>query len=90
MFSYGKIPFFELDNKDVALKVVNGMRPEQPKNCPDEVFEMMKQCWNAEPEERPSFKELAAAFMKMKNDAPEESKQVDNVENYYNNHNLYN
>ena len=77
-----------MDNKTVALEVAKGMRPEKPDDCPEDVFNIMQQCWKADPDERPSFKTLVNSFMKMRSDVPDENKQVDNVGNY--DSNLYN
>ena len=83
LFTYGKIPFFELDNKSVVLEVVKGTRPKKPENCPDEVFEIMTKCWNASPEARPSFQALVEMLTKLKQQDPEVVRQVEDIENYY-------
>ena len=33
-------------------------RLDRPKNCPEEVYAIMKSCWEAEPRDRPMFKQL--------------------------------
>ena len=71
-----------MDNKTVSLEVVKGTRPEKPEDCPDNIFEIMQQCWKPDPDERPSFQALVPLFMQMKTDVPEESRQVENVQNY--------
>lgn len=33
----------------------DGLRLEKPKNCPNEMYNLMKICWQFDPEERPVF-----------------------------------
>jgi serine/threonine protein kinase len=72
MFSRGMTPYFQYSNSEVGSaasfvfttdvmfkvieKVVQGYRLDPPENCPSEIAELMKQCWNSHPESRPTFK----------------------------------
>jgi len=47
-----------MSNKEVIEKVLSGYRLEKPENCPNEIYQIMMQCWNKNPQERPSFKEI--------------------------------
>jgi hypothetical protein len=47
-----------MSNSEVAEKVYSGYRMQVPKDCPSEVYDMMKQCWAESPSDRPSFKAL--------------------------------
>jgi len=59
IFRYGSIPYYGMSNKEVIEKVVEeDYRLPSPENCPEEIYQWMLECWNKEPEERPSFKEL--------------------------------
>jgi len=59
IFSYGMIPYAGLSNVEVIEKVtIEGYRLPSPKNCPKEIYQWMLDCWNNEPEKRPSFGEL--------------------------------
>lgn len=40
---------------DVVKHVEKGYRMEAPEGCPSEVYEIMKQAWDLEPEKRPTF-----------------------------------
>ncbi len=55
MFTRGARPYGEWDNIRVQMEVVNGYRLEQPDSCPDAVFFLMMQCWEADPHNRPLF-----------------------------------
>ena len=39
-------------------KVRDGYREPRPENCSRSLYEVMLQCWHADPEARPSFEEL--------------------------------
>jgi serine/threonine protein kinase len=57
--SSGHPPFSNLHHDYyLAMNIVDGMRPNITSETPLEYEELMKQCWNAYPEERPSIKIL--------------------------------
>jgi hypothetical protein len=35
-----------------------GYRLPQPKNCPDDIYTLMKSCWQEDPSVRPSFENI--------------------------------
>lgn len=43
-----------------------GYKMEAPEGCPTEIYDMMKQCWDLNPNKRPTFKELDAKLIRMK------------------------
>lgn len=51
----GAVPFHEL-SADVAVmyKVMQGDRPQRSSRIPDEVWNLMQECWKENPDERPS------------------------------------
>lgn len=44
--------------KEDAKRGADRMILQCPKDCPEDVYQLMKSCWNHEPSERPSFDEL--------------------------------
>ena len=42
----------------LLAKLNEGHRLEKRECCPQELYDVMKNCWQREPEERPSFEEL--------------------------------
>jgi len=56
--TFASMPYPGLSNQEVYEKVMSGYRMEQPPCCPDAIYKLMVQCWR-DPEERPSFFELA-------------------------------
>ncbi|KAJ7466906.1 kinase-like domain-containing protein [Mycena latifolia] len=55
----GNFPFHELVN-DVAVMfhVMQGNRPKQPSGIMDEIWTVMTECWEADPEQRPSAAQI--------------------------------
>ncbi|KYO43968.1 hypothetical protein Y1Q_0005867 [Alligator mississippiensis] len=58
ILSFGKQPFFWLENKDVIGVLEKGDRLPKPDNCPPILYTLMTRCWDYDPNERPKFKEL--------------------------------
>ncbi|CAK1583923.1 unnamed protein product [Parnassius mnemosyne] len=54
----GGTPYSNTVNKDVAARVLRGMRPSQPSYVSDELFQLCLQCWQVDPDERPAFTSL--------------------------------
>ena len=47
-----------LRNRDVLDYVLSGKRLPRPQESPEEVFKTMEKCWNEDPNNRPSFKDI--------------------------------
>jgi len=57
--SSGQPPFADFDHDyDLAVKLINGMRPKIVPGTPLEYEKLMKQCWDADPSERPDAETL--------------------------------
>lgn len=59
----GATPYSHSGNKDVAARVLRGMRPSQPSYVGDELFQLCLQCWQVDPDERPTFSSLLNELM---------------------------
>jgi serine/threonine protein kinase len=54
--SFGQPPFINYEHDyDLAIKIINGMRPKILSEIPLEYKNLMEQCWNANPLERPNI-----------------------------------
>ncbi|XP_078413670.1 protein-tyrosine kinase 2-beta-like [Cetorhinus maximus] len=56
--SFGKQPFFWLENRDVIGVLERGDRLPKPDFCPPTLYTLMTRCWTYEPRERPKFTEI--------------------------------
>ncbi|CAF0997028.1 unnamed protein product [Rotaria sp. Silwood1] len=55
LVTFGRTPYPGMTNAEVLRRVDQGYRLPQPPNCPPSLYAIMLECWNAEPEHRPSF-----------------------------------
>ncbi|XP_039201921.1 protein-tyrosine kinase 2-beta isoform X5 [Crotalus tigris] len=62
ILSYGKQPFFWLENKDVIGVLEKGDRLPKPDACPPILYALMTRCWDYDPNDRPKFKELVCSL----------------------------
>lgn len=58
IITYGKIPYSGMTGAQVVHKLSQNYRLPQPSNCPLQFYNIMLECWNAEPKERPTFETL--------------------------------
>uniref|UniRef100_A0A8B9BFI9 non-specific protein-tyrosine kinase n=1 Tax=Anser brachyrhynchus TaxID=132585 RepID=A0A8B9BFI9_9AVES len=56
ILSYGRQPFFWLENKDVIGVLERGDRLPKPDLCPPVLYTLMTRCWDYDPSERPKFR----------------------------------
>lgn len=50
-----KVPYEELDITQVVLAVCSGKRPTLPSETPAPLVDLIKKCWDANPENRPGI-----------------------------------
>ncbi|RWS11184.1 proto-oncogene tyrosine-protein kinase ROS-like protein [Dinothrombium tinctorium] len=55
VLTLGQRPYPARDNVEVLNFVKSGGRLEIPKNCPNQLVKLLKQCWHHQPENRPTF-----------------------------------
>eukprot|EP01117_Protostelium_nocturnum_P003899 TRINITY_DN15162_c0_g1_i1.p1 TRINITY_DN15162_c0_g1~~TRINITY_DN15162_c0_g1_i1.p1 ORF type:complete len:310 (+),score=81.70 TRINITY_DN15162_c0_g1_i1:649-1578(+) len=58
IMSNGEIPYQGMSNAECVQKVKDGYRLERPDGCPQNLFEIMEECWKEAPSERPTFREI--------------------------------
>ncbi|XP_017276064.1 tyrosine-protein kinase receptor Tie-1 isoform X1 [Kryptolebias marmoratus] len=63
--SLGGTPYCGMTCAELYEKLPQGYRMEKPKNCDDEVYELMKQCWRDRPYERPPFSQISVQLSRM-------------------------
>ncbi|XP_049272460.1 hepatocyte growth factor receptor-like [Rhipicephalus sanguineus] len=60
LITRGTAPYAHVDNWDMLNFLKDGRRMQQPYICPDQLYQIMLQCWELDPEKRPTFARLAA------------------------------
>nr|AQT19751.1 hypothetical protein Smed-abl-2 [Schmidtea mediterranea] len=63
--TYGMTPYPGIELQDVYVYLEKGNIMNRPAGCPDNIYDIMKQCWQWFPESRPSFKDLHNELEKM-------------------------
>lgn len=58
LITYGRVPYPGMGNAEVLAQVDRGYRMPCPPNCPPSLYNIMKDCWKAEPMLRPTFETL--------------------------------
>lgn len=59
LFSYGDIPFANLESDEEVTELVHGGdRLQCPPDCPPQVYKVMQVCWQKRAEDRPTFRSL--------------------------------
>ncbi|XP_028566170.2 high affinity nerve growth factor receptor isoform X2 [Podarcis muralis] len=58
IFTYGKQPWYQLSNTEAIECITQGRELERPRTCPSEVYDIMQSCWQREPQQRQSMKDI--------------------------------
>ncbi|XP_007641698.1 high affinity nerve growth factor receptor isoform X2 [Cricetulus griseus] len=60
IFTYGKQPWYQLSNTEAIECITQGRELERPRACPPDVYAIMRGCWQREPQQRHSMKDVHA------------------------------
>lgn len=66
VFAYGQQPWPLLTNEMVIRAIVDGEQMQLPSGCPDEVYALMRSCWNRDASLRPSAAQLHQEISKIR------------------------
>ncbi|XP_014721615.1 proto-oncogene tyrosine-protein kinase ROS isoform X1 [Equus asinus] len=67
ILTLGHQPYPAHSNLDVLHYVQTGGRLEPPRNCPDDLWNLMTQCWAQEPDQRPTFHKIQEQLQLFRN-----------------------
>ncbi|XP_007521118.1 tyrosine-protein kinase FRK isoform X2 [Erinaceus europaeus] len=82
IMTYGKTPYSGMTGAQVIQRLNENYRLPQPSNCPPQFYTIMLECWNAEPQKRPTFESLYYKF----EDYFDTDFSQPNSSNFHNNH----
>ena len=68
MVTLAELPYKGYSNQQVVENVIKGRIMERPENCPDDLWQLMSDCWQKRAELRPSFLDLCATLKDIAND----------------------
>ncbi|CAJ0929565.1 unnamed protein product, partial [Mesorhabditis belari] len=62
LYTGGLVPLADITLPEVLSSLKSGYRPQVPEKCPEKIVELMAECWQMSPDDRPSFTDLRAAL----------------------------
>ncbi|CDI98043.1 tyrosine kinase [Echinococcus multilocularis] len=65
VFSYGERPYKDMKGAQILAMLDQGLRLSRPVRCPEAIYAVMQQCWNAEGVRRPTFAELVLTMSRL-------------------------
>ncbi|XP_033103710.1 fibroblast growth factor receptor 3-like [Anneissia japonica] len=68
IITLGETPYEGMTPEAIPGMLNQGYRLEKPQSCGRRLYEIMENCWQQEPRDRPSFEELVAELRELKND----------------------
>ncbi|XP_067832935.1 high affinity nerve growth factor receptor-like [Heptranchias perlo] len=70
IFTYGKQPWYQLSNNEAIECITQGRELECPRTCPREVYDIMQGCWQREPQQRLTIKEIHSRLQRLVKSPP--------------------
>lgn len=66
IFEFGKVPFGNIASKDILSIIQYSDTPHpKPKCCPEELYALLKKCWNPDKSKRPDFSEITEKIVQL-------------------------
>uniref|UniRef100_A0A9J7XIU2 Tyrosine-protein kinase n=2 Tax=Cyprinus carpio TaxID=7962 RepID=A0A9J7XIU2_CYPCA len=62
IISYGRTPYPGMTNPEVIRALERGYRMQRLDSCPQELYDIMLECWKNKPEDRPTFEYLQSVL----------------------------
>lgn len=64
LYSYGRVPYPRVPANDIMQFVERGYRMDPPDGCPPVIYQIMKDCWQTDPNARPNFTRIMKSLEK--------------------------
>eukprot|EP00081_Caenorhabditis_elegans_P027931 NP_741858.1 protein KINase [Caenorhabditis elegans] len=71
LFSLGEVPYGEVQTTELLQTHRSGKRLLKPEWCPEEIYDVMRLCWQELPDDRPAFQQTCAVLAQMLENATE-------------------
>ncbi|CCD65129.1 receptor protein-tyrosine kinase [Caenorhabditis elegans] len=86
VITLGGSPYPGMPPEDVLPFLEGGGRIEKPDNCPENFYDVMMQCWNADPDDRIEFSDVRMQLATQLEDITEDYSylKLDAAKDYYN------
>eukprot|EP00123_Amoebidium_parasiticum_P011180 comp20560_c0_seq1/m.26409 comp20560_c0_seq1/g.26409 ORF comp20560_c0_seq1/g.26409 comp20560_c0_seq1/m.26409 type:complete len:957 (-) comp20560_c0_seq1:290-3160(-) len=62
VFSDGEAPYNDVHTFHLVASIALGLRLSRPEKCPQEVYELLQNCWQVDPVSRPQFSEISQSL----------------------------
>ena len=62
LMTLGRSPYHGINAYDLQRLLESGYRMKMPANCSPQVYQIMQECWAADPNSRPTFSQLVHEF----------------------------
>ncbi|WAR10302.1 FGFR3-like protein [Mya arenaria] len=72
IFSLGDAPYENMRGKEIPKKLKSGYRLPKPEKSDDKWYGVMTRCWEANPDQRPTFKTIRGELDEMFVAAPQD------------------
>ena len=70
LFTLGGTPYVDVKLNEVQTKLSRGYRLNQPRGVDTSLFQLMLHCWEMDPDERPTFEDLARDLRNVASEDP--------------------
>ncbi|XP_077298311.1 tyrosine-protein kinase CSK-like [Arctopsyche grandis] len=70
IYSFGRVPYPRIPLADVVKHVEKGYKMEAPEGCPPELYDLMRQAWDLNPDTRPTFSQAKSKLAQLKASTP--------------------
>ncbi|NXN86442.1 MERTK kinase, partial [Bombycilla garrulus] len=75
----GMTPYPGVQNHEIYEYLFHGQRLKKPEDCLDELYEIMSECWRADPATRPTFSQLKVQLEKLLENLPSATARGDAI-----------
>ncbi|NWV31172.1 MERTK kinase, partial [Grantiella picta] len=75
----GMTPYPGVQNHEIYEYLFHGQRLKKPEDCLDELYEIMSECWRADPATRPTFSQLKVQLEKLLENLPSSKASKDAI-----------